>query len=193
MKVVICGSIESEANVANAETTSARDRETLRLARIAGITHEEMSRAFDALGRLQNLYVDLRMEHWERFGLTTGQLRLMLAVNRAADRSLTVGEIAATLHVATPTITKMVDRLVRRDMVRRLADPDDRRVSRIALTPLGADMLEGVSAPGRLRIARLFAAMERQHAPDFITLFEEFLSAAEDVLQNSSNQRPTSK
>ena len=131
-----------------ARSTNAQDRELVRIARIAGLTPDEMTRAFKALGRLQNLYVDVRIEHWERFGLTTGQLRLMLAINGAPEGSLTVGEIAAILHVSTPTITKMIDRLARRHMVQRVADPNDRRVSRTMLTPLGASRPPTCQAAG---------------------------------------------
>jgi DNA-binding MarR family transcriptional regulator len=54
---------------------------------------------------------------------------------------LTLGELAAREQVAPPTITKVVEKLVANGLVARTADPDDRRVARVAITSKGARQL----------------------------------------------------
>jgi DNA-binding MarR family transcriptional regulator len=54
----------------------------------------------------------------------------------------TLGELAASEHVAAPTITKVVGKLEDAGLVRREVDPSDRRVSRVLLTPEGQRHLE---------------------------------------------------
>ena len=54
----------------------------------------------------------------------------------------TLGELAASEHVAAPTITKVVGKLEEGGLVRREADPSDRRVGRVVLTPEGERHLE---------------------------------------------------
>ena len=54
----------------------------------------------------------------------------------------TLGELAASEHVAAPTMTKVVAKLEEAGLVAREADPSDRRVSRVVITPAGARHLE---------------------------------------------------
>jgi MarR family transcriptional regulator for hemolysin len=61
--------------------------------------------------------------------------------------------LASHVHVEGATITHHVDRLEQLGLVRRIADPADRRVRRVELTPAGA----------RLH-TRLFAAAKRFEA-----------------------------
>jgi DNA-binding MarR family transcriptional regulator len=57
--------------------------------------------------------------------------------------ALTPGELARDMMMSPPAMTNRIDRLVKRGLVQRHADPDDRRVLRVALTLEGralADM-----------------------------------------------------
>jgi DNA-binding MarR family transcriptional regulator len=70
-----------------------------------------------------------------------------------------VTALAASEHVAQPSMSLLVQRLVKRGLVERQDDPLDRRASRIAITPEGAEVLreraEARSRWLRDRIARL--------------------------------------
>ncbi|MGC4999687.1 MULTISPECIES: MarR family winged helix-turn-helix transcriptional regulator [unclassified Streptomyces] len=55
-----------------------------------------------------------------------------------ADRPLRIGEIAERMQVVGPHVTRQVQGLERRGLVRRVADPHDRRASLIEPTPEGA-------------------------------------------------------
>ena len=55
----------------------------------------------------------------------------------AAEDGLTQAEIARRQRVEAPTMCRIVDRLVRDGLVERHADPDDRRATRVTLTPAG--------------------------------------------------------
>ena len=50
---------------------------------------------------------------------------------------ITLGQLAASERVTPPSITRMVATLERLGLVRREADPGDRRVARVSLTPDG--------------------------------------------------------
>lgn len=56
-----------------------------------------------------------------------------------ADRPLRIGEIAERMQVVGPHVTRQVQGLERRGLVRRVADPHDRRASLIEPTAEGAD------------------------------------------------------
>lgn len=62
----------------------------------------------------------------------------------AGEDGLTQGEIARRQRVEAPTMCRIVDRLVRDGLVERRPDPDDRRATRVHLTPAG----RGAAADG---------------------------------------------
>ncbi|WP_413755834.1 MarR family winged helix-turn-helix transcriptional regulator [Streptomyces sp. MMBL 11-3] len=61
-----------------------------------------------------------------------------LLITSMADRPLRIGEIAERMQVAGPHITRQVQELERRGLVRRITDPLDRRASLIEPTEEGA-------------------------------------------------------
>ncbi|GAB3410614.1 MarR family winged helix-turn-helix transcriptional regulator [Flindersiella endophytica] len=84
-------------------------------------------------------------------GLTPQQAQL-LAFLRNGER--THGQLADLLHCDKTNVTGLVDRLERRDLVRRHLDDGDRRVTRVALTPAGAEVVERFHADTTAVIAR---------------------------------------
>src|SRR5687767_5107896 len=69
-----------------------------------------------------------------------------------AGEPLTLSELAARLSCVRSIITQLVDRLEGDGLVRRVADPADRRTVRAALTPLGVDkQLAGAAELSRVQ------------------------------------------
>lgn len=62
----------------------------------------------------------------------------VLMTLHTADGPLRVGEIAERMQVVGPHVTRQVQALERRGLVRRVADPHDRRASLIEATAEGA-------------------------------------------------------
>lgn len=67
------------------------------------------------------------------YGLTPTQALAL----RDLDDPTSMGILAATLRCEPSTATAVVDRLVERGLVERVAAPGDRRVRRVVLTPAG--------------------------------------------------------
>lgn len=72
-------------------------------------------------------------------------LSVMLTLH-TADRPLRIGEIAERMQVVGPHVTRQVQELERRDLVRRIADPLDRRASLIEPTEQGAAAMNRYTA-----------------------------------------------
>jgi DNA-binding MarR family transcriptional regulator len=62
----------------------------------------------------------------------------VLLATHLAGRPVRIGEIAERMQVAGPHVTRQVQELERRGLVRRIADPSDRRASLIEPTEDGA-------------------------------------------------------
>jgi DNA-binding MarR family transcriptional regulator len=73
----------------------------------------------------------------------------------AKGDSLRVTDLAEILGVDTPTVTRKVQQLERDGLVVRQTDPDDRRASRIRLTPAGRRTIERVRRARRAWLEQL--------------------------------------
>jgi DNA-binding MarR family transcriptional regulator len=75
-------------------------------------------------------------------GVSAGQ-ELVLAELWRED-GLTQSELAGRLGIEPPTMTKVLARMTRSDLVDRLRDPGDARISRVHLTRRGAELRAAV-------------------------------------------------
>jgi DNA-binding MarR family transcriptional regulator len=73
-------------------------------------------------------------------GLSPTQLATLATVDAAGP--ITLGDLAAREQVAPPTMTKAVGCLEGQGLVARQQDTEDRRVSRLSITPEGRRLLE---------------------------------------------------
>jgi DNA-binding MarR family transcriptional regulator len=95
----------------------------------------------------------------EESGLTLTQCKvlLLLAAPQDADSHPTGIEIAETLGISPATLSRAIDGLARKRLVRRVGDRDDRRVRRISATQKGSEFA-GTLIQARLAGLEEFAA-----------------------------------
>jgi MarR family transcriptional regulator, organic hydroperoxide resistance regulator len=80
----------------------------------------------------------------DRLGIHVGQERVLAAL--WDEDGLTQSQIADQLAIELPTLTKMLERMERADLVTRRRDSADARVSRVSLTERGRDLRGPVQA-----------------------------------------------
>jgi len=95
-------------------------------------------------------------------GVTPQQHQAMLAIKGFPGRDdITMGELAERLQIKHHSAVGLADRLVAEKYVCRLADPDDRRHVRLALTARGEAMLQNLSAAHREQLRRMGPQINR--------------------------------
>lgn len=109
-------------------------------------------------------YLDVQ-EDRELIGLncTSAQMGALIALARGDPR--TMGELAWDLALTESAATRLVDRLVRTNLVHRDRDRADRRIVRVWLSPYGRQLVDVVLARRREQFLRVSARMtpeERQ-------------------------------
>jgi DNA-binding MarR family transcriptional regulator len=72
-------------------------------------------------------------------GLTSGQFSLMMSLNRPEPPAMAA--VAALLAMDRTTLTAALKPLQRRGLLRTTADPEDRRIRLMMLTPKGRNLL----------------------------------------------------
>jgi DNA-binding MarR family transcriptional regulator len=90
-------------------------------------------------------------------GLSVPQLRVLAFLGRCPGASLSA--VADLAGVANATASAMIERLVRRRLVVRKADPDERRRVKLALTARGATLLERARGHARASVAGRLEAL----------------------------------
>jgi DNA-binding MarR family transcriptional regulator len=113
----------------------------------------------------------LDRELQDSHGLPLTWYDVLLELNSAPGRRLTMGELGAVAAVSRTRVSRVVDELVRAGLVTREPNPDDGRSAFAALTPAGRTALRK-SAPTYV------AAVHREFA-DHLTAHEaEVLAGA---------------
>jgi DNA-binding MarR family transcriptional regulator len=96
-----------------------------------------------------------RMRQQANGGLTPSQVSALAGVERLG--SPTLGALASRESVQPPTMTKVVAGLEDLGYVSRVTDPSDRRVTRVAVTPAGTEVL------GQMRSLKTAFLADRLH------------------------------
>jgi len=90
-------------------------------------------------------------------GLTPAQLRVLQIVEQKGG--VTPKVLATQMGVSQATVTALVDKLVRRDMVRRRPSQTDRRQTNIEVTAAGQDTLDRAPDALQQRYVREFETL----------------------------------
>jgi DNA-binding MarR family transcriptional regulator len=99
-------------------------------------------------------------EQAEAAGVTPLQHQLMLAIRGDDDpRGPTISAVATYLVSKHHSVVELVDRAEAAGLVRRVQDPDDHRVVRLALTRSGEQILEKLGALTVAELSRLAPRM----------------------------------
>ncbi|MGO9230581.1 MAG: MarR family winged helix-turn-helix transcriptional regulator [Bryobacteraceae bacterium] len=114
--------------------------------------------------------------------VTASQMKLLKLV--AMTDSYTLGDVAAFLRVSNAAASKAVDRLVRRDLLRRTEDQRDRRVMHLHLTRASRRLLAVYENARQRKLQSVFVQFppeELRHASELL----DRLSA--DIVDHTSN------
>ncbi len=121
-----------------------------------------------------------RMPGWPggpqpRFG-GPARLRLLDAL-AAASHPLTVGEIAEAIGVDQPRASRLVQQSVELELVRREADPEDARRTRIVLTDAGAALARGFRGERRGAVESALAGFTDDERAELARLLTKLAEA----------------
>ena len=109
----------------------------------AGISDFQLQQFQDLMAKLYQCCQERIKYQSERFNLPDAELRCLLLFGQ--ERYLTSKNIAQKMNVAKSRVTKVVNGLVKKNMVQRLQDPEDSRVTLLSLTAAGHQKLSDIN------------------------------------------------
>ncbi|WP_063058076.1 MarR family winged helix-turn-helix transcriptional regulator [Nocardia sienata] len=162
--------LESDA-IAAIEQQWRRERPDLDLAAMV---------VFGRLGRLA-VVAEREIEAvFLRHGLRGGEFDVLAALRRAGDPfELNPSALADTLMLSRAGMTGRLDRLEAAGYVRRVADAEDRRAVRVALTDAGRELVDIVVTEHTANETRMLAALTAAERRELDRIAKKLLTALE--------------
>jgi DNA-binding MarR family transcriptional regulator len=102
---------------------------------------------------------------------------------------ITMREVSAVLETPLSSATRLVDALVENGFVERVADPQDRRVVRIALTDAGKALHNTAVEFFNARLAEFLSHFDALEREQLLTLFEKTIRILEELNPPTSSAR----
>jgi DNA-binding MarR family transcriptional regulator len=113
----------------------------------------------------------------ESQGLTVQQFNVLRILRGAGDEGLPTLVVADRMIEQTPGITRLLDRLEKKALVRRQRCPRDRRQHLCWITPKGLALLDQLNAPVESASEACLAGLNRAEQTRLIRLLETIRSA----------------
>ncbi|MGA2519979.1 MAG: MarR family transcriptional regulator [Acidimicrobiales bacterium] len=140
---------------------------------------DEIQAAMQVVARsITQVRVHERILHAAGVRLDRAAAALLYKLHTQGD-ALRVTSLADLLGIDTPSVTRKIQQLERDGLVARQPDPDDRRATRIRLTPAGRRTLERVLQARRAWYERLFEGWDEADMERFADLVGRFAHALE--------------
>lgn len=146
-------------------------------------TLQNLEQAMDAMRRA---VVGARERLGAGLQLSRTQLEILMILAQQSIR--TTGELAHQLFLTQSAITQTVDTLVRRQLIERHDDEEDRRIVRLQLSPSGQEITSRVSAQKRESMKAMLATFSETEAQVLIAAIEKMTDFVET---NQLEPKPT--
>lgn len=91
--------------------------------------------------------------------LSQGEYDVLLTVIRAPDMTAPLRTITANMLISQPSVSRLVERMVERELVTKLPDPDDGRGWLVRATQIGADTHRRLATRHARRIAERMSVL----------------------------------
>jgi DNA-binding MarR family transcriptional regulator len=105
--------------------------------------------------------------------VTTSQMvTLMRIYEKTATR---VGVLSKEMHVSAPTITGVIDRLLRNGYLRRAHDKIDRRVVNVELTNKGKELVEHILSEINKRWYKILIRLTEQERENYLRILKKIV------------------
>lgn len=138
----------------------------------------ETSRAWRAL-------MDQRLRH---LGLSQAKWLALLHIHRGGA-DMTQKELAGRLGVEGPTITALLDRLMRDDYIERRESPTDRRAKTVHLTPKAKQLMKKIIAVAAQLRSELFENVPLKDLQACIRTFQRIQQTADNLARQQQGTK----
>lgn len=106
-------------------------------------------------------------------GLSHTQYNVLRILRGAGENGLCCREVAERMITRDPDITRLLDRMERRNLLARSRDHRDRRIITVRITSEGLEVLDSLDAPMAAHQRELWKHMGKERLRALLTLLEQ--------------------
>jgi DNA-binding MarR family transcriptional regulator len=132
-------------------------------------TYEIILEIEESLRKITHLMKQKNRELLQQFNITPPQFLALQWLYEEGE--LTIGDLSSKMFLACSTITDLIDRMERHDLVERVRDTSDRRVVRLYLRPKGKQLFEEIVEAKRTYLSRILET----YSPEEVQRLGRFL------------------
>ena len=127
---------------------------------------------------------------FKEHGLTSTQYNVLRILRGAGPKGLACNEIGERMVSHDPDMTRLLDRLEKRELIRRERQTDDRRVIKASITGTGLETLQKLDQPVRDFHIQQFRHMPVARLKQLAELLAEVRgkNEAESLCENAANK-----
>lgn len=116
--------------------------------------------AWESLFRAQHeLFTEMQGD-FEGADLGQGEYDVLLTVTRAPEMTVRLRDITSNMLISQPSVSRLVDRMVARDLVAKRPDPEDGRGALIRATETGARAFRALATVHGRTIAERMSSLD---------------------------------
>ncbi|MFD2170473.1 MarR family winged helix-turn-helix transcriptional regulator [Tumebacillus lipolyticus] len=138
---------------------------------------------YENVVRLIELFSRFAKSDWRKqtkWSIKASEVRLLLAIKEGSThtdcKGIAVSDISKILQVTSPTVTQMINNLIRNDYVIRSVHPTDRRMVEISLTEKGERVAQEASEMFKRLFEGLIDHLGKERSDQLIELLDQSLT-----------------
>ncbi len=133
-------------------------------------TYEIVLEIEENLRKITHLMKQKNRELLQQYKITPPQFQALQWLYEEGE--LTIGDLSSKMFLACSTITDLIDRMERQELVERVRDTSDRRVVRVYLLPKGKRLFAEIIEAKRTYLSRILES----YSTDEVQRLGRFLS-----------------
>lgn len=107
------------------------------------------------------------------YELTNTQYKIMMMLYRNQDKSIRQADIEERFSMTNPTVTGIIQNLEKKNLVKRVQNPNDKRSKLVVLTDKAISMREEIDALGEILEAQVTENLTKEECRQLITLLKK--------------------
>jgi DNA-binding MarR family transcriptional regulator len=134
--------------------------------------------AWESLFRAQHEIFDRISGDFDGASLTQAEYDVLLTVMRSPEKTARLRDVTANMLISQPSVSRLVDRLVARDLLSKCADPTDGRGALVKATPEGTSRFRALAAAHARSIAAQMAGLDADELAQLTQLTDKLRSSS---------------
>jgi|YelNatPaOPRAMG01_1025707.scaffolds.fasta_scaffold71967_2 DNA-binding MarR family transcriptional regulator len=140
---------------------------------------DQVRRIRNLINGMNHCCEDRNLIEKRKFSLPVAEMKCIILFGE--EKYLTVKGISAKMNVAKSRVTKLIDNLSRRGLVKKISDPNDARVKLICLSRRGKMLVEEIRKFQEKLYEEILSRFDDQERTHVLTNLEKLKTAMEDV------------